>query len=376
MNQEVQQWASFFIDSGERDSTNLPVSKLEDNSILCWRFVVLAMFEIAVIGAGVAGLTCAQKLHQAGRSVVVLDKSRGWGGRLATRRLANTHADHGVCYLQPKGELFSQLINELVGVGVLRIWTDGIHQLSATGILQPPSKFSLRYAAPLGATAIAKYLGRGLEVINSQQITTLSALDDVWQLNAIDPQWSVMAKQVVIATPPAQALVIAKDLLDHDLIHQISNVQFTKSLTAIAVFPQHQQLDAAQLPWRGIQGVDHPVLGWIGLDSSKQLIPSQPVLVIQSSGTFAQQHFNDSDLAVVGQQLWATAAAYAPGLESPELLQVHRWGYAFAQNPLPNLFLAAPTATPLYFCGDWCGGDRVESAFLSGTAVANRILGG
>ncbi len=45
------------------------------------------MFEIAVIGAGVAGLTCAQKLQQTGRRVVVFDKSQGLGGRLATRRL-------------------------------------------------------------------------------------------------------------------------------------------------------------------------------------------------------------------------------------------------------------------------------------------------
>jgi predicted NAD/FAD-dependent oxidoreductase len=28
----------------------------------------------------------------------------------------------------------------------------------------------------------------------------------------------------------------------------------------------------------------------------------------------------------------------------------------------------------LYFCGDWCGGNRVESAFLSGLAVAEKIL--
>jgi renalase len=69
------------------------------------------MFEIAVIGAGVAGLTCARKLHQAGRRVVVIDKSRGLGGRLATRRLAGTHADHGVCDLQPKGAVFGQLID-------------------------------------------------------------------------------------------------------------------------------------------------------------------------------------------------------------------------------------------------------------------------
>jgi renalase len=61
-------------------------------------------------------------------------------------------------------------------------------------------------------------------------------------------------------------------------------------------------------------------------------------------------------------------------LDTPEILQVHRWGYAFAQNPLPDLFLTAQVQAPLYFCGDWCGGNRVESAFLSGSAVAEKIL--
>jgi predicted NAD/FAD-dependent oxidoreductase len=28
----------------------------------------------------------------------------------------------------------------------------------------------------------------------------------------------------------------------------------------------------------------------------------------------------------------------------------------------------------MYFCGDWCGGNRVESAYLSGLAVGDRIL--
>jgi renalase len=70
------------------------------------------MIEVAVIGAGIAGLTCAQKLQQAGKSVVLIDKSRGLGGRLATRRLAGTHADHGVCYLQAKGDRFQHWIDE------------------------------------------------------------------------------------------------------------------------------------------------------------------------------------------------------------------------------------------------------------------------
>lgn len=331
-----------------------------------------SIFEIAVIGSGVAGLTCAQKLQQAGRQVVVFDKSRGLGGRLATRRLAGTHADHGVCYLQPKGAVFGQLIDELVNEQILRVWTQGIHRLSADGVLQPPVKFAPCYAAPSGATAIARYLGQNLEIINSQSITGISPIGNRWQLNSVDGQWN--AEQVVVAVPPAQALAIAGMVTDPYCFGQMSRVNFTNSITAIAVFPKNQQAAAAQLPWQGIQGIDHPVLGWIGLDSSKQLEPLQPILVVQSSAAFAAENFDAPELEVVGKWLLASAVPFAMGLDTPEILQVHRWGYAFAQNPLPDLFLTAQVQAPLYFCGDWCGGNRVESAFLSGLAVAEKIL--
>ncbi len=334
------------------------------------------MFEIAVIGAGVAGLTCARKLHQAGRRVVMFDKSRGLGGRLATRRLADTHADHGVCYLQPKGVAFGQLIDELVKEQILRVWTTGIHQLGADGVLRSPAKFAPYYAAPLGATSIARYLGQGLEIINNQAITAISPIDNGWQLSSVDNKW--MAEQVVIAVPPAQALAIAHNVTDAHCLEQISQVSFTTSITAIAVFPKSQQIAAAQLPWQGIQCIDHPTLGWIGLDSSKQIEPQQPVLVVQGNANFAAKYFAAPDLAVIGRQLLDSARPFAPGLGAPEILQVHRWGYAFAQNPLTELFLTSQTKSqkvaPLYFCGDWCGGNRVESAFLSGSALAEKIL--
>ena len=48
------------------------------------------MFDVAIIGAGLAGLTCAQQLHQAGYRVVIVEKSRGVGGRVATRPSRST----------------------------------------------------------------------------------------------------------------------------------------------------------------------------------------------------------------------------------------------------------------------------------------------
>jgi renalase len=332
------------------------------------------MVEVAVIGAGIAGLTCARRLQAEGKTVVLIDKSRGLGGRLATRRLAGTHADHGVCYLQAKGELLQRWIDELVSVGILRLWTNGMHQLAADGVLQPPITTADYYAAPLGATSIAKYLGRDLEITTDKLITAIDPITHGWQLSSKDPEFSLTAEQVVMATPPAQALAIAKDSIDPTCIQQLNSLQFSRSITAIAVYPPTDQIAAAAITWQGIQCIEHPTLAWIGLDSSKQLNPTQPVLVVQSSAAFAEQYFDAPDLAIVGQKLIDEIVPLIPTLTTPELVQVHRWGYAFAQNPLSSQFLTAQTDAPLYFGGDWCGGNRVESAYLSGMAVADRIL--
>ncbi|HCF27786.1 MAG TPA: hypothetical protein DEV81_11445 [Cyanobacteria bacterium UBA11049] len=70
------------------------------------------MFDVIVIGAGIAGLVCAQQLQSCGYKLVV-EKSRGLGGRVATRRLYDSRADRGACYLSLKGELLGQFVQFL-----------------------------------------------------------------------------------------------------------------------------------------------------------------------------------------------------------------------------------------------------------------------
>lgn len=333
------------------------------------------MYEVVIIGAGVAGLNCARQLQaQMGNSgkILVVDKSRGLGGRLATRRLANTHADHGVCYIKAQGDKFRQEIAELVEREILRRWTEEIHRWDGRGEIQAPFKTSACYVSATGATAIAKYWARDLEVIGDRTITHIQPIDRGWQIEAQD--WSVEARQVVLALPPAQAAEIVRNVVEPDCLTQLQSIEFTPIITAMATYPTALLPASMELDWQGIQGQNHPSLGWIGLDSSKQLSPIQPVLVVQSNAEFAAQHFESLDLMAVGQGLIADAAVLSPWFAQPQLLQVHRWAYAFPKNPLPYPLIKALTAAPLYFCGDWCGGNRVESAYLSGLAVAAQIL--
>ena len=53
---------------------------------------------IAVVGAGIAGLSCATELQQAGATVRIFEKSGGAAGRMSTRRGEDWQCDHGAQY--------------------------------------------------------------------------------------------------------------------------------------------------------------------------------------------------------------------------------------------------------------------------------------
>ena len=336
-------------------------------------------FDIAVIGAGVAGLTCAQQLQQAGYRVVVVEKSRGLGGRLATRRLQGTHADHGVCYLKPKDDRFKALVEKLLERSILQVWTDIIHELDAEGQLIEPLDRAPRYASPTGISTIAKFLATGLTIWLNQRVEAIHLVEQGWRLqfesSATAPiaNSDLTASAIVIAVPAPQALTLLESVTDIEtLLSDLRSIQFSPCISAIAVYSPPQNESAP--PWKGVTCAHDPAIGWVGLDSTKQNSPAQTVVIVQSTAAFASRHLETAELQAVGQTLLDRAAdLLAPWLKSPETLQVHRWRYAFPINPLAEKFLTANTRSPLLLTGDWCGGNRVESAFLSGLAASAQM---
>ncbi|BAY85624.1 FAD dependent oxidoreductase [Calothrix parasitica NIES-267] len=333
------------------------------------------MTDIAVIGAGIAGLVCAQQLTQAGYPVIIIDKSRGVGGRLATRRLHDTKADHGTCYLKPKGEILQRLINLLVEKGDLEVWTDNLHVKNNSSSLVDNPQSSLPYTAPEGMNVMAKFLAQGLEIHRGEHVKSIN-LDshNQWSLNSeTNKEFTVGA--VVVAIPAPQAVMLLEsgsgNFLDNNFLKELRSVEYYPALTVMSGYP-----DSIEQPeWKAITFKDNPELGWIGLDSSKRKNPLQPHFVIHSSADFAEKNFESEDLQQVGREILENAAINVnlPWLNNPQWMQVHRWRYAFPKTPLQQTCLPADTSSPLVFCGDWCGGNLVESAILSGIAAAEHI---
>lgn len=122
------------------------------------------MVDVAVVGAGLAGLTAAIQLHRGGYRVVVVEKSRGVGGRVNTRRLSGTCVDRGARYIEAQGRLLAPWVDAMHRRGVVRPWSEtGYVWKSGAGIV-PVSVYHPRYVAPDGINAIAKWIGADSEI--------------------------------------------------------------------------------------------------------------------------------------------------------------------------------------------------------------------
>ncbi len=341
-----------------------------------------------VIGAGLSGLTAARRLHQAGYRVRIVDKSRGLGGRLATRRLGSTAIDHGCRYLQPFGEDVQSTIPALLEAGVLRPWQPETFTLAADNSISPRAVGTL-YAAPQGMSAIAKALAPGLTIHRQWRATALTTVPQGWRIEGeslaadtpAEPE-VFSARAVVVAIPAPQAADLMAAAAQQNeavktLVQQIQTVEFEAVMTVMAGYGSRI---SGRLPMQTATGgwmilaETHPTLRWIGLDSSKRTDPEETVVVLHSSAAFADRVIDRPDLDTIGQELLATAAALGAWLKTPDWIQVHRWRYGFVRLPLGTAVLRSPVLPHLVGCGDWCSGGNAEGAIASGNHAADHMV--
>lgn len=306
------------------------------------------MIPIVIIGSGIAGLACARRLADAGLSPIVLDKGRGIGGRVATRRAGDMQFDHGAQYVTAQDAQFAAVLRGLETAGALADWPD------ATG--HP------RSVGTPGMSAIAKALGAGLDIRQGVQVARIVADGAVWALHLGDT--ILHAARVVVTVPAPQ---VAEFLgADHPLTAAVAGVRLAPCLTLMSAID-------APAPFASRQDRDDP-LTWIALDTSKPARPQSPALwVAQAGEAFSHAHLEDDPTAIAAAMLPLLCDRLGVTTNRVTHAAAHRWRYARVMRPLGQPFLTDAGGT-LHLGGDWCIGPRVEAAWISGTAIADDIL--
>ncbi len=323
------------------------------------------MIDVLVIGAGVAGLTAARALQKAGREVVVLEKSRGLGGRAATRTVRSSRVDHGAQFFTVRDARFEAQADAWQKAGHVAVWSEGFHTLSPGG-LEAPSDGHPRYIFPTGMNTFGKLLGEGLTVKRQTRVTRILK-NDAWRAETAGGE-TFSARRLIINTPPEQALELCRDVdLSEGTRKTLEAVAFTSCFTVIAGYPPERTPE-----WRGVTVEEDAVLSWVSHDSSKRAAPEETVVVLHSTPAFAHGHYNDDPKEIEKRMLHA-ARPLGDWIPEPLWTDGQRWRYSMVTEPYEKPFLE-DSENKLLFCGDWCGGAKLEAAYLSGLAVAEAGL--
>lgn len=325
----------------------------------------VAMTRVAVVGAGLSGLVAARRLKSLA-DVTVFEKSRGPGGRMATRYAGEFEFDHGTQYFTARSEAFRAFLRPLIDSGDVTEWRAEVAEFDRSGIIArlAPGHGGPRYVGVPGMNRIGKALSTGLNVAVLTSVTRLGRSRDGWTV--IDDAGVAYGPYdwLVLAAPAAQSAALAKDF--PDLVEFCGARRMRGCFALMLGFAE-----PIELAWRAavVRNMD---VSWIAVNSSKPGRKSPFTLVVHSSNNWADAHIHEGLEAVRGHLLDEAASVTGIDLRQAMHQQLHRWRYAnIARQAGPEYFLDEDSR--LAACGDWCTHGRVEGAFTSASQLADSL---
>lgn len=320
---------------------------------------------VAVIGAGLAGLICARTLADHGVPVTVFEKSRGLGGRCATRREGPWCFDHGAQYFTVRDARLAPLVHAWSERGLIAEWNGSLVTYQGGQEVPTPSQ-GQRWVGVPGMSAVGKHLGDGLDVSLETAVSHLSREGAQWRLVASTGADLGVFDVVLAAVPSPQA---------HALFAPVAPA-LAERVGAATMYPTWATMlvlaDRPAVRWDGAFLPDDPLLSWICRDASKPGRGKHETWVLHASRVWSAAHLED-DVDAVSLAMTASFERLVAGAVNPVHRVAHRWRYALAELVRTEASVYDPLAC-LGAAGDWCGGPRIEGALLSGLALAGQVL--
>lgn len=334
---------------------------------------------IAIVGAGLAGLTAGRLLAKAGHEVTIFEKSTGFGGRMATRYAGEemlSRIDHGLPYFSAEGDEFREFIRELEEKNLVLRWGDQLSFFDGEKLIptNPNSSGTGFYAASQGMNNIGKYLSRWVDVKLGQKVGGLTFFGRnrtrkrAWVVNFSSSD-TFTADAVILALPAPQTYGILATTIDEintlKIVREIDEVNYRPSYSLMAGFNESEPPS-----WEGVI-CKNSVLEFISNENSKRPQQSGTSLVLHATEEFSRQE-SESDSETVTNRMLAGLAALTGGWTSaPDWTQLHFWRYSRSLNKLPYDYMEhEDSEAPLAVIGDYFNGNSVEAAFNSGQRLA------
>lgn len=310
---------------------------------------------VLVIGAGMSGLTAAAQLAAAGHEVVVVDKGRAVGGRMASKRIGPARFDHGAQHFSVRTPEFAATVESWIDVGVASAWFE------SESITHPERGVERRHRGVPAMRSICEYLAGGLTVRTGVRVERITAGPV-----AVTEDGDRLAADVVIVTAPVpQTLAMTEDLpISRSARDELLGIGYQSTIAIMATMEADLELEAGHTVGEG------GAVAWIA-DNHQKGVSAVPAITVHSTPEYAARHLEEdarrwvSDLIPEAERLTGGRVASAVG---------HRWRYSMPINPSQSGHLRL--ADGVYVAGEALAHARVEGAFLSGRAVAEAIGAG
>ena len=339
-------------------------------------------WDAIVVGAGMAGLCAARELVAAGRSVLVLDKGRGVGGRVATRRLGSAVFDHGAQFFTVRGRAFGGIVAEAHAAGAVEEWCRGFSRDGSLGGSEAGDGHP-RWRGSRGMTDLPKQVAAELatvtpggrcEIRTAAKVVAVATAAGLARVSLDDG--TTLASSGCILTPPVPQTL---DLLaagglgpDADAAHApawgtLAGVAYDPCFALLLVLDKPSRVP----PPGGIQfdpAAGGPI-AWVA-DNQRKGISPVPALTIHADGAFSRRHFDTAPDEVIAM-LVDHARPWIDGDPGTAVVEksLQRWKFALPTTIIPEPLVAVSHVPPLACCGDAFAGPRVEGAASSGLAA-------
>lgn len=306
-------------------------------------------FDLAIVGAGISGLTIAHALKDSGQSIVIIEKSRGLGGRMATRRDEEWAFDHGAQFYEVvEAPAWHQL---LIESNVVRPWSS-----------QGRSNL---FVARGGMTQIAKRISHSAQVQLNQRVVRLEENQNGFIVEC-ENQRLYQASCVVLTAPLPQSL----DILAHSGISfspGLRSIQYAKAVVGLFGV---RELSAPDLLPSYIQPVDTDIR-FISEQSSK-MTSTQPAFTVVMTPEWSETHYelpDDKNLVAVQKKLETFFEQQGVEIEIVRS-QLKKWRYSHPITTQPQGYFQIATSTPLFLTGD---AFAQEGTIQGACAVAEKL---
>jgi renalase len=360
--------------------------------------------KVVVVGAGVAGLSCARELVRRGLEVTLLDKGRAAGGRITTRRRDGHAFDLGAQYLTTREPSFLAHVAELRERGILAPWAGRIVAIDPeTGARSGTEQVERLVGVP-GMNAFPLALAEGLDVRSSHRVERLVLDDGRWSLEVSVAESGVTLPPtgarppldagargpgalerarlgpfdaVIVSAPPSQAAGLVREVAP-GLADRVAGVALEPCFALGVAFEGQDAERLASLPFVGaFVGRDEAPstsgLSWVARDSSKPGRTAGERWVLHARGDRSRALYDEPEASVTSSLLADFEALTEVVGLTPSLTTLQRWGLARATAPLLEGAFVDPRLR-VGVGGDWASGGRVEGAYVSGLALAEQLV--